>query len=371
MHIRAIIAIARKDAIDLILNKSTLFTLLSPFFVAVLYLIINIIIPSGPSRLLIYNPGNSPLQQIASSSFQNPEVVYASSASEVADAFGPNGTHKSSPYTMGLVIPPNFEAQIRQGKHPQLQFYANGSQLGANYIHAMSTLLAEYASSVAAPHPLQISQVTINPPSSAPSFNLSATFTTMALLISLMTGIYFIPHLLIEEKEKKTLRMLMVSPASFTDVILGKMLVVLVYQLLISCIAIALLQGFFGNVPILILFALLGVSFALSLGLFAGGLFQSNGALGGFINIVSILLVLPVIIVELAPSLTGNSNLILQIIKILPGYYIAQGAYDALTNQSSLHSILLNGGIILGWVVVLCIGAVYSLQRQAQVVGTI
>ncbi len=371
MHIRAIIAIARKDAIDLILNKSTLFTLLTPFFVAALYLIVSVVTPSGPSRLLIYNPSNSPLQQIVSSAFQNPEVVHASSPGEVANAFGPDGTHKSSPYTMGLVIPPNFEAQIRQGKHPQLQFYANGSLLSANNIHAISNLLEGYASSVAAPHPSQLSQVTINPPSDAPLFNISATFTTLALLMSLMTGIYFMPHLLIEEKERKTLRMLMVSPASFTDVILGKLLVVLGYQLLISCLAIALLQGFFGNVPVLILFALLGVSFALSLGLFAGGLFQSNGALGGFINIVSLLLVLPGVIVATAPSLIGNNSLILQIIKILPGYYIAQGIYDALTNQSSLHSILLNGGLILGWIVVLCIGAAYSLQRQAQAVGAI
>ncbi|HEY7415287.1 MAG TPA: ABC transporter permease [Ktedonobacteraceae bacterium] len=371
MHIRAIIAIARKDAIDIILNKSMLFTLLSPLFVAAIYLIMGNIMATSPSKLLIYNPSNSPVQQIAGSFFQHSEVVPASSASEVAAAFGPNGAHKSSQYTMGLVIPPDFEAQIQQGKHPQLQLYANGNQMSGNNIQAMSNLLAEYASSVAAPHPLQLSLVTINPPSNTSVLDLlSTTFITAALLMSLLVGTSIMPHLLIEEKEKKTLRMLMVSPASFIDVVLGKLLVVLGYQLLLSCAAIAILQGFFGNVPVLILFALLGVSFALSLGLFAGGLFQSNGALSGFTSIVSFVLVLPGVIVGLAP-LIGNNSPILQILKILPTYYIAQGAYDALNNQSSLNSILFNGGIVLAWTIILCFGAVYALRRQAQVVGTI
>jgi ABC-2 type transport system permease protein len=371
MHIRAIIAIARKDAMDIILNKTMLFTLLSPIFVAILYLIMGNLLATSPSKLLIYNPGNSPVQQVASSFFQHPEVVPASSASEVAAAFGPNGTHTSSQYTMGLVIPPDFEAQIQQGKHPQLQLYVNGSQMNENNIQAMSNLLTEYGSTVAAPHPLHLSLVTINPPSSTSILNLlSATFITSALLTSLIVGTSTMPYLLIEEKERKTLRMLMVSPASFTDVVLGKLLVVLGYQLLLSCAAIEIQQGFFGNVPILILFALLGISFALSLGLFAGGLFQSNGAIGGFTSIVSITLVLPGVIVGLAP-LIGDNSPILQVIKILPSYYIAQGIYDALNNQSSLNSILLNGGIVLAWAIVLCIGAVWALRRQAQVVGTI
>lgn len=369
MHIRAIIAIARKDAIDIVLNRGMLFTMLSPIFVAALFLIVNNLISTSPPRLLIYNPGHSPIQQVVSSTLQNPEVVSAGSASEVADAFGPNGIHKSSPYAIGLVIPSDFEAQIHQGKRPQVQFYANGSQLNANNIHGLSTLLTEYASSVAAPHPLQLSQITINPPSST-AINLSVTFIATILPMSLVIGASIMPHQLIEEKEKKTIRLLMVSPASFADVVLGKLLVVLTYQLVLSYAVIAILQGFFGNVPVLILITLLGVGFALSLGLFAGGLFQTNGALSGFSNIVSLLLVLPGLVVGIAP-LIGSNSLLAQVIKILPTYYVAQGVYDALNNQSSFQSILLNGGILLAWIALLSYGAVYSLRRQAQVAGTI
>ena len=40
MHLRSILAIARKDAFDIIVNKSTFFSLLSIIFVAVLFLLI-------------------------------------------------------------------------------------------------------------------------------------------------------------------------------------------------------------------------------------------------------------------------------------------------------------------------------------------
>ena len=40
MHIRSILAIARKDALDILLNKATLTLLLSPILLAVLFVVI-------------------------------------------------------------------------------------------------------------------------------------------------------------------------------------------------------------------------------------------------------------------------------------------------------------------------------------------
>jgi ABC-2 type transport system permease protein len=371
MHIHAIIAIARKDAHDVILNKTTIFMLLCPIFIAILFTIINGLMTTGSTQLLIYNPSNSPVQEIVSSYFQHAKVVTASSASEVAAAFGPNGVHKNSPYAMGLIVPPDFEAQIRQGQHPQLQLYVNGSQMNAHSSQVMSNLLTAYASSVATPHPLRLSIVTINPSSGASVLDIGTVDITMSLLFSLLVGISLVSNLLIEEREKKTLRMLMVSFASFTDMVLGKLLVALGYQLLISCLVIAIQRGFFGNVPVLVLFALLGAGFALSLGLLAGSLFQSNGALGGFTAIVSLVLVLSGFTVGSLASLLGSGGPFFQIMKILPTYYIAQGAYEALNNQSNLNNILFNASMVLAWAIILCLGAAWLLRCQAQVADTI
>lgn len=371
MHMHAIIAIARKDALDIIKNKSMIVALLCPIFIALLFTLINGLMATDTSQLLIYNPSNSPVQQVVSSYFQHPKIVTASSASTVATAFGPNGARKNSPYTMGLVVPPDFEAQIHQGKHPQLQLYVNESQMNAHSSQILSNLLSVYASSVATPHPLQLSIVTINPSSGTSILDIGTTDITSSLLFSFMVGIFLMSNLLAEEREKKTLRMLMVSRVSFPDMVLGKLLVALGYQLLISCLVIAIQRGFFGNVPALVLFVLLGASFALSLGLLAGCLFQSNGALGGFIAVASLVLMLSGFTVGSLASLISSGNPIFQVMKLLPTSYIAQGAYDALNNQSNLNNIVFNGGMVLAWTVILCIGAIWLLRRQAQVAGTI
>ncbi len=59
------------------------------------------------------------------------------------------------------------------------------------------------------------------------------------------------------------MRMLMVSPASWSDIVLSKLLVALVYQLLVSSAVLIIQGGFTGQVPLLLLFTLLSACFGL------------------------------------------------------------------------------------------------------------
>ena len=61
MHTRNILAIARKDALDILLNKTTLFFLISPIIIAVIFAIIGGLLAnkSASTSLLIYNPATA------------------------------------------------------------------------------------------------------------------------------------------------------------------------------------------------------------------------------------------------------------------------------------------------------------------------
>ena len=48
------------------------------------------------TTLLVYNPGQSGLQQVVTSAFATTKVTLASSPAEVTAAFGPNGTSKKA-----------------------------------------------------------------------------------------------------------------------------------------------------------------------------------------------------------------------------------------------------------------------------------
>jgi uncharacterized membrane protein required for colicin V production len=72
--------------------------------------------------------------------------------------------------------------------------------------------------------------------------------------------------------------MLMVTPASFEDILAGKLLVVLVYQLVLTGVVLVILGAFTGQIALVLLYALLGSCFSLALGLLLGAVFNTVSA---------------------------------------------------------------------------------------------
>ena len=373
MHMRNILAIARKDALDILLNKTTLYFLLTPIFLAILFAVISGLLTSRTtaSSLLIYNPGHSGVEQFISSvvSTSGP-ITHANSAADVAAAFGPQGSRKNTSYVLGVVVPPSFDASIRSGSHPQLTLYLNGDFLGGNDQQLLEHAISDYARNLTNTQtPLNFSVTSINPPVVSDfAQDYSRRYAMAGLLYSLTIGIAFIPGLLVEEKEKKTIRMLMVSPASWGDIVMGKLLVGLGYQLLISAAVLLIQDGFVGQVPLVLLFTLLGSAFGLVLGLLFGSICQTNGNVGLFVGIVSLAYTLPSLVLgPLYVILQGS--LFEQAIKVLPTYYMADGILKAMQNQATPGNTLLDILILSIATVLLFCAANWTLNRQSAVVG--
>lgn len=373
MHIRSIFAIARKDALDTVLHKATLVMLLTPFFLALLFLLIGALLSNHTTNVLVYNPGKSGIEQIVDYASNDIKVTYVNSPDQVTAAFGPNGTKKDSPYAMGLIVPSNFDSDLRAGQHPQVTLYINGNDISNEQGQLLLNALNNYTRGVVTTQaPATIAQTTINPPS--PTTNLSLLigqiYAVTVLLGSLLIGSGLVPHLMVEEKERKTLRMLMASPASFADVIAAKVLVGLFYQFLLVLIGVAILGGFGGQIPQLLLFILLGSLFSVSTGLLIGSLVNTTGAVQAFCGAMSFLYILPLFFVGPIAQLLGN-NVFSQIIKILPTYYIADGASNAITGTGSLSASMVDASVIIGFIVVLALLSLYELRRQVALISAL
>lgn len=373
MHIRSIFAIARKDALDVVLHKATLVMLLTPFFLALLFLLIGALLSSHTTGVLVYNPGKSGIEQIVDRESSGIKVTYVNSPDQVTAAFGPNGSTKNSPYALGLIVPPNFDADLRAGQHPQVTLYINGNDISNEQSQLLLNALNNYTRGVVNPQaPTTIASATINPPS--PTTNLSQyigqIYAVTVLLGSLLIGSGLVPHLMVEEKERKTLRMLMASPASFADVIVAKVLVGLFYQFLLVLIGVAIIGGFGGQIPQLLLFILLGSLFSVSTGLLIGSMVNTTGAVQAFCGIMSFLYILPLFFVGPVAQLLGSSAFT-QIIKILPTYYIADGAANAIMGVSTLSATMVDVSVIIGFIVVLALLSLYELRRQVALVSTL
>src|SRR5260221_900786 len=114
MHPRSILAIARKDALDILLNKTTLSLLLTPIVLALLFLLIANLLGSHTTNALIYDPGKSSVEQVLKSAYSDLKITYANSPGDVAAAFGPDGSHKTTSYALGLAVPPRSVANLRR-----------------------------------------------------------------------------------------------------------------------------------------------------------------------------------------------------------------------------------------------------------------
>lgn len=373
MNIRSIFAIARKDALDVVSNKATLVMLLTPFFLALIFLLIDVLLSNHTTNVLVYNPGKSGIEQIVDHESSGIKVTYVNSPDQVTAAFGPNGSKKDSPYELGLIVPPNFDADLRAGQHPQLTIYINGNDISNEQSLLLLNALNNYTRGAVNPQsPATIAEATVNPPS--PTTNLfqviGQVYAVAVLLGSLVIGSGLVPHLLVEEKEKKTLRMLMASPASFADVIVAKLLVGLFYQFLLALVAVAIMGGFGDQILLLLLFILLGSLFSVATGLLIGSLVNTTGAVQAFCGVMSFLYILPLFFVGPFAQLVGSSAFN-QIIKILPTYYIADGAANAITTISMLSTTLVDMSVIIGFIIALSLLSLYELRRQAILIRTI
>jgi hypothetical protein len=166
MHPRAIWAIIRKDALDLILNKSTLGGLMFPILLSLVWLLIINVIGNRTTDIIVFNPGSSDVVQVILTAFPSAKVTQAPSPDEVTAAFESNGTNKTTRYAVGLIVPADFDNSLRAGNHPQLQLYINANTVDAQTETLVQEVIASYGRALANMQPpIDLSTTVINPPS--------------------------------------------------------------------------------------------------------------------------------------------------------------------------------------------------------------
>lgn len=162
----------------------------------------------------------------------------------------------------------------------------------------------------------------------------------------------------------------MITKTSFGDMVVGKLLVMLIYQLAISGIVLAMQGAFTGQIPLVVLFALLGGCFSIALGLLFGCIFKSSSAartVGGFAVFIYIL---PGIFTgPLMPFVGGNP--VVQAFRIIPTYYVVDGVYNAIHNQGTWGNTLTDIAVITGCIIALLAISIGMLRRQASVATAI
>ena len=182
---------------------------------------------------------------------------------------------------IGLHIPADFDQVITAGRQVEIQGYVCWSK--RHQISDVKPKLEKILTqSLGQPVSIHIKGNIVYP--SSDGVLLLSISTINSVLMILMMGIFLVPSLLLEEKETKTIQALLVSPASISQVVVGKALAGLFYILVTAVLIFAISWAEVTHWDMVILFVIGGGFFSVAVGLLLGSFYEKQQDIVGWMT---------------------------------------------------------------------------------------
>ncbi len=259
-NLRIVWAIGSKDIVDALKNKTILANIIMVLFLMMFYKWLPGLSLRDETHVVVYDAGRSRLLSELENDLRF-QLYEAASVQELERKIseGDNGE-------LGLVVPADFEQVLGSGGQPELDAYvlwserSSATDLRLDLEEQLNELLGQRVS-------INVEGSVHNSPDSmGPVRTVSITLVVVIFFISLLT----VPHLMFEEKQTRTIDVLLVSPASISQVVMGKALAGAFYCLTAAGVALALNQVYVANWGLALLAVLSGALFSVGMGLVLG-----------------------------------------------------------------------------------------------------
>jgi len=271
--------------------------------------------------------------------------------SEIKQAVG------SGAVDVGMVLPVDFDSSVIQGKEAELVTYIWGESLAKNRIILGATIANLVRELAGQETPVEIEAITLG---DAVSIPWNDRLLPLIVLMAVFLGGLFLPATsVINEKEKKTLEALVITPTTIGDVFIAKGLLGVILSLFMGIVILILNQAFGAEPTLLILVLALGAIIAAELGLLLGALIKDITTLFAIWKLGGILLFGPAIIYMFPqiPQWIG---------KLFPTYYLLQPIIAISQRGSGWSDIATNVFILVGLDLILIGVVVFILRRIKQ-----
>ena len=261
---------------------------------------------------------------------------------------------ESGAVDMGIVLSDGFDSAVTRGETVKIEAYIWGESL-AKHRAILPVTIADLVRQMGGQEvPVEIESVTLGDEVSIP---WSDRLLPLLVLMAVFLGGLMLPSTsIIDEKQKKTLGALVITPTTIGDVFVAKGLVGVVLSLFMG-VAILVLNQAFGTQPLLlVLVLLLGAVMAVEFGLLAGALIKDVTTLFAIWKFGGILLFGPAIVYMFPqiPEWVG---------RIFPTYYVIQPIVEISQRGGGWPDIATNVFILIGLDLIL-IGVVMFTTRK-------
>lgn len=321
-NLRIIWAITAKDMIDALRNKTTLGLLISALFILVVYQFLpKFGNPGDLPVVLVYDAGDSDLlTALKRSPNLNVYTGYTSQAQLERKLVGGDIPE------LALTIPPGFDQGLGRGELPQIEGYVQHwvSDSDAAQLKAQ----AEQEIARLAGHPVAIhlegNLLYPSPDSGGRSF-----LTSLGIMVSItLIGVGLAPHLLIEEKQTRTLDALLVSPARSSHLVIAKALTGLSYCLIAAVAVLGINASLVLHWGLAIAAVVLSSLFVVAVGLLLGSVVGAKPALQIWSMVVHVVLLLPLFLAIMKDLLPPAARTILAWIPTVTLSRILRGSFS-------------------------------------------
>jgi len=256
---------------------------------------------------------------------------------------------------MGIVLPEDFDTFITQGETVVIEAYIWGESLAKNRTILLVTISDLVRELGVQEVPIEIESVTLGDEVSIP---WSERLMPFLVLMGVFFGGLMLPSTsLIEEKQKKTLEALVITPATIGDIFIAKGILGIVLSVFMG-IAILVLNQAFGAQPLLLVLVLfLGAIMAVEFGLICGALIKDITTLFTVWKSGGIFLFAPVFIYMFPqiPEWIG---------RIFPTYYVIQPVVELSLRGGGWPDIAVNVFILISLNIILA-GVVMFTTRKS------
>jgi ABC-2 type transport system permease protein len=234
-------------------------------------------------------------------------------------------------FDAGIVLPAGFDTATAAGEQPNLEFYVSGESLASTRIILAVTTLDLVRDVEGSEPPVT---VVVTPVGDQDFVPISDRLLPTMVIYAVMIAAIFLPAAsLVDEREKRTLDAVLVTPTRMSDVLIGKGTFAVVLAVILGFVTLALNGALAGQPATMVLILLVGsvmlMLMGLALGLWAKDITTMYTAIKGG----GIIIFLPVIF-TLFPGLPQ------WIPKLVPTYYFLQPIYDIAIHGHTLGDVV-------------------------------
>lgn len=322
MRIRNIWALFNKDLRDGLRNYHIILVVLTPILLSLLFS--NLYRDSKSKSMLprvgvVGRTDHPLLDRLASEAF-GVKIQFCATKAEL------EGKILEGEVGFGILLPDMVDTLIRQGKRPKLTLI-HPSGLSEYLVERMQTGLEKeirkFFNLSETPLPIDLELTAVGAKKEGDRSFSNDLFPMLVLMAMGMVGFLAMPISFVEEKEKRTLDALLLTPTTSNELIIGKNLFGLL--LIVASVGAMVLLGHRGegNQLYFWAFVLLGATFCLLIGLLVSLFAKSQAG----VNAMGTSMFM---IFQLVPNLSQTSEFMRMIAPAVPSTYIGRGMKKAM-----------------------------------------